>query len=246
MRDDREKERMKPSRSIMRGIPGDAARRMGVHRIIVPTLGFGVLFGLGVGSVLGAVGFVSWGSGTGLIVFSVLGLALYVHYLPKWVYGYFKGARGEEVVAGELSRLPGEWTIFNGVYLPTGKDVDHIAIGPQGIFIIETKYWKGEVSVGNGQILAEGRVVSRSPIVQVRHALRAIAEVAEVDVNALRGVLCFAGHQFAGNPVEVDEILVCSHQDLIKLISSGATVLDAPTIARVVAHLGGLTVIEGL
>ena len=57
---------------------------------------------------------------------------------------WYLGAKGEIVVGQILATLPPEWTSFHA--LPIGKkgsDIDHIVIGPGGIFTINTKHHAG-------------------------------------------------------------------------------------------------------
>ncbi len=234
------------SRATMKGVPGDAARRRGLKRVLVPLLCFGVCFGLGLGVCLGALGVLPAWMSLVILIATLGGLALYCRRQPTLVYGYFKGARGEEMVAGELARLGSEWTVFNGLLLPDGRDIDHVAVGPQGVFVVETKHWRGEVTVEGGQILAEGRPLSKSPITQVRRAMGAVARVAEAPEGALFGVLCFAGAQFSDHSACADEVLVCSYLGLAEAIAARPAVLDAATLAGLVARLGSLTITEGL
>ena len=57
---------------------------------------------------------------------------------------FLKGAKGEEWVARELSFLDSNYTVFNGLRLGSGKyNLDHVIVGPSGIFVVETKNWKG-------------------------------------------------------------------------------------------------------
>ncbi len=237
---------MVQSRATMRGVPGDAARRRGLRRILVPLICFGVAFGLGIGLILGSAGFMPWWGGIVVLLLVGIGFAHYAQKQPTLVYGYFKGARGEEMAAGELSHLPAEWTVFNGVVLPCGKDVDHIAVGPQGVFVVETKHWRGDVAIENGQVIANGRVIQKSPILQVRHAISAVAETLDQPLPSVNGILCFAGHQFSDGAVCADEVLVCSHLSLLSTLTSGPARLDAAAISRCVARLGSLTITEGL
>ena len=237
---------MPRSRATMKGVPGDAARRRGLRRVLVPVACFGVVFGFGVGLAVGGVGALPWWVGVAVLALAFAGFLAYCRRQPTLVYGYFKGARGEEMVAGELAHLPASWTILNGVLLPDGRDVDHVAVGPQGIFVIETKHWSGEVSVAGAQILANGRPLERSPVEQVRRAVNAVARAAEVRPDALHGVLCFAGPQFADAPTHADEVFVCSYLDLVSAISLGPAVLDAAAVARCVARLAALTLTKRL
>lgn len=237
---------MTESRATMRGVPGDAARRRGIRRVLVPLLCFGVFFGFGLGLVAGAVGVLPAWVGAAVLALAFLGLLGYCRRQPALVYGYFKGARGEEMAAAELARLGAEWTVFNGLLLPGGQDIDHVAVGPQGLFVVETKHWSGEVTVEGGEVLANGRPLRRSPVAQVRRAMGAVAEAVGAPEGTLRGVLCFAGTQFAEGPARADEVLVCSHLGLVGALASGPAVFDAAAVARMVARLGALTITEGL
>jgi len=58
---------------------------------------------------------------------------------------WYLGAQGEIEVGRILSRLPPEWRVFHA--LPIGKagaDIDHLVIGPGGIFTINTKHHRGK------------------------------------------------------------------------------------------------------
>lgn len=55
------------------------------------------------------------------------------------------GAVGERIVAETLSKLPAGWHVFHSI--PVGKkdaDVDHVVVGPGGIFTINTKHHAGK------------------------------------------------------------------------------------------------------
>jgi hypothetical protein len=54
---------------------------------------------------------------------------------------WYLGAQGEITVGKMLATLPPDWTVFHAV--PIGKndtDIDHILVGPGGIFTINTKH----------------------------------------------------------------------------------------------------------
>jgi hypothetical protein len=55
-----------------------------------------------------------------------------------------KGIVGEKTVAEYLNQLPEDYFIFNDVKFPGSYgNLDHIVIGPNGIFVIETKNYNG-------------------------------------------------------------------------------------------------------
>jgi hypothetical protein len=80
-----------------------------------------------------------------------LGLLLAALVWFKWNLPKIKGMAGEKQVARILNTLdPNEYILINDLYLPKedGKttQIDHILIGPQGIFVIETKNYKGWIT----------------------------------------------------------------------------------------------------
>lgn|ERR1700722_1581855 len=75
-----------------------------------------------------------------------------------------RGAMAEEQVGGLLDQLPGErWRVIHDATLGRGN-VDHIVIGPPGVFTVETKSHPGPVRVGrvHGAILAQAQAQGRA------------------------------------------------------------------------------------
>ena len=68
------------------------------------------------------------------------------------------GADGEELVAARLAKLPAPWAVVHGV--PIGKgdaDIDHVVVGPGGVFTLNTKYHAGKkVWVGGNTVMVGG------------------------------------------------------------------------------------------
>jgi hypothetical protein len=55
-----------------------------------------------------------------------------------------KGIVGEKTVAKYLNQLPEDYFIFNDVKFPGSYgNLDHVVVGPNGIFVIETKNYEG-------------------------------------------------------------------------------------------------------
>jgi len=87
-----------------------------------------------------------------------------------------RGASGEEQVGGLLEGLAGcGWRVVHDVTLGHGN-VDHILIGPAGVFTIETKSHPGPVRVGR----VHGRTLS-----QAQAQRKAIEQVVGVSVEPL-------------------------------------------------------------
>ncbi|WP_244333652.1 nuclease-related domain-containing protein [Streptomyces seoulensis] len=61
------------------------------------------------------------------------------------VYSWASGLRGEQLTARRLRRLRSHgWLTLHAVQWATGTDIDHIAIGPAGVFAINSKRHPGK------------------------------------------------------------------------------------------------------
>ena len=74
---------------------------------------------------------------------------------------WFVGKRGELAVTEALKSLPGDYILLNDLTLPNGRgNVDHLVIGPNGLFVIETKNYSGYVKCFRDTWYVNGREVS--------------------------------------------------------------------------------------
>lgn len=72
----------------------------------------------------------------------VLGAYSYSSYLT-----WQGGSAGEKAVTEALMALPDTYVLINGVVVPPNRgDIDHILIGPNGFFVIESKNYGGRIS----------------------------------------------------------------------------------------------------
>ncbi len=80
-----------------------------------------------------------------LVLFSLLFLVLF--FLRKFS-NYRSGSQGEHEISKVLSSaLNDDYHLINDVALPDAfGNIDHIVLGPNGIFVIETKNWRGEIT----------------------------------------------------------------------------------------------------
>ena len=68
-----------------------------------------------------------------------------------------EGTIGERGVGWWLGRLPEGWFVFHDVPVGhRGANIDHVVIGPGGVFTVNTKYLFGEIVVYGRSITHEG------------------------------------------------------------------------------------------
>ena len=101
---------------------------------------------LGITLFLVSIGLSSY---TGLALFGILaslGL-LWFSYIQLKSFGRWKrGKRGEKAVTNKLLSLDNTYYLINDVKLPGQQgNIDHVVVGPCGVFAIETKNYSGSV-----------------------------------------------------------------------------------------------------
>lgn len=97
-----------------------------------------------------------------------------------------RGERGERVVAEQLEELRTRgFRCFHDI-VGNGFNIDHVVVGPPGVFVMETKYrsGSGEIEFRNGEgIFVAGREEERDPLKQARGAARAVHDLIQRDAG---------------------------------------------------------------
>ena len=120
---------------------------------------------------------------------SLLTLALAVALVVfAFVWKARKGKRGERMVASRLSWLPKEdYLVINDLLLQSGgysTQIDHVVISVYGIFVIETKFYKGWIFCSENkeywqQNIYRHKYQLRNPVWQNQGHIKAIRRVLE-------------------------------------------------------------------
>jgi len=96
-------------------------------------------------------GLIALGATIALLVFGSKFIEKAIERLGKERLNYWRGGQVEELVSWVLEDLSDDWHIFNGLMLKGGSDIDHVLVGPGGIFVISTKSQRGIFSANNGR-----------------------------------------------------------------------------------------------
>lgn len=213
------------------GVAGEWARVNGTVAGLWP-LFLGV-FAAGVAATL--LFFLGLAVGGTLLVLALAAIIWSLMSGRRHVERYFKGARGEERVAGILASLPETYHVFND-FVAGGTHVDHVVVGPAGVFAIETKYWNGKVTVEDGCVLLDGRLPSRGPLGQVRREAALVkAALAQAGWSGdVTPVLAFAGDNFEAHLAEVHGAVVINSCELRASFATERLVLSPAERDRLV------------
>jgi len=102
-------------------------------------------------------GHLNWGLGVAVFYFvSIKSLEQAGLKLKKRISDADTGAKAEQAVAEALQELPDDYYVFHDLEFP-GFNIDHVVLGPNGIFLVETKSQKGNITQKNDVLLRNGR-----------------------------------------------------------------------------------------
>lgn len=125
------------------------------------------------------------------------GLLLALRGQPQHEVAFRRGALGEAAVAESLERRTADsaTVLLHDRLMPGGHgNIDHLAVAPTGIFVIDAKDWQGQVRVatplfGKSKLLIAGRDCTKL-IDGLDRQVAAVA-MARPERWPVQGVLCF-------------------------------------------------------
>ena len=162
------------------------------------------------------------------------GASLVLGRHPAWlrrVESYFKGARGEERVAGILESLPDAWHVFHD--FAVGRyHVDHVLVGPTGVYAVETKNWRGRVTVERNEMIVDGVLADRAPLVPVSAPPDEAALKAAGWEGDVVPALCLASDTLVDGRQSVGRTTVLNASRVVEWISNRPGILAPNEVAR--------------
>jgi len=187
------------------GSAGARAREVGMVRVTWPILLLALAVGYALGHAIPFPGLAGVTSGFVLVIFVVL-LARFMNRARAQLENYLEGARGEERVSYHLAALPGDFLVFNSLHPGRASghgtgDIDHVVVGPTGVFAVETKSWPGIISIRDNVVLLDGQPGYSDAIAQARASARALTDWVHIHTGLsieVHPVLCFAAGRLSG------------------------------------------------
>ena len=130
--------------------------------------------------------------------------------------GYKQGFEGEKQVTKVLSSLSDDYFLINDVQLVAGKrsNIDHIVLGPTGIFVLETKNHSGKIICYEDSWTAIGQ----NPFTQARvNASRVYKVIKASGIFESKLLWIQAVAVFANKKVELDRRKAPSNVEVLKI-----------------------------
>jgi len=137
-----------------------------------------------------------------------------------------KGVIGEMAVAWRLNKLPEEYKQLHNVILPTTNSttqIDHIVVSPYGIFVVETKNYKGKIYGSENaeywtQYINGRKWQFYNPIQQNRRHIKVLQHLLKGYPNApFYSIIAFSNR--ASVSTQTDSATICRFSDIKSIIT---------------------------
>jgi hypothetical protein len=106
-----------------------------------------------------------------------------------------RGARGERRTARQLRRLARHgWVVFHDLAVPgSGANADHLVIGPGGVFLLDSKNWRGRLALAADGTLWHGNYPLTATLATIGWEASAIADTLAVPAHLIQPVMVVHG-----------------------------------------------------
>ena len=125
-----------------------------------------------------------------------------------------KGMLGEQILGKFLEEhlMPHNYQVIHDLVCRDGDkkfNIDHVVVGPTGVFSIETKYWKKpagpnhQIFYDGKKILVDGRAPDTDPLIQAVAGARTVQAILEGRTGKrfdVKPIVVFLGWYTASNP----------------------------------------------
>ncbi|GAA4162771.1 hypothetical protein GCM10022286_22200 [Gryllotalpicola daejeonensis] len=157
---------------------------------------------------------------------------------------WYTGAIGELAVGRELARLDASegWVVLHAVRVGTrDSDIDHVVIGPAGVFTINTKHHAGQrVSTGRSQIFVSGQAKPyvRNSVFEAERASKRLTDAVGFPVTA-RPILAFVDPKALAGKRELDGVHLTSATGLVRWLTKQPAIWG-PDVSAAVTRAAAL------
>jgi hypothetical protein len=147
------------------------------------------------------------------------------------------GAKGEEKVAARLDRLPEGWHVLHAVPVGSrGADIDHVVMGPAGVFTVNAKHHPdAKVWVGGNTVMVNGH---RQPYVrnsrhEAQRAARLLSAAVDFDVPVMGVIAVVGAHKGFTVKSQPDDVHVTTRKQLARWLEHRRSVLSETQVTAV-------------
>jgi hypothetical protein len=153
---------------------------------------------------------------------------------------WYAAASGEIAVAAALSALPAGWQVFHGLPVGmSGSDVNHLVVGPAGIFTIKTKRPGSRAVRVTGQYMTVGRRQKAYIPVTEWEADRVtdLLRIRMPMIAPVRPVIALVGTRAIRVRKQPRQVWVVAAEHLVTLLTTQPPALTVPEALELAAYI---------
>jgi len=176
------------------------------------------------------------GSTVALVVGVIAALKMAVELAPRQsTTAWRTGADGEVSVGTVLDGLASfGWRALHDRRVPGKRsNIDHLVVGPGGVFTVDAKRYKGRLTVSRGVVRVAGRDVTK--LLDQARGQAAVATAAldpHPAAASVQPVLCFVGTELPRKHTVVGGVHLVTRKGLSRLVAGTQTVLTADEVEQ--------------
>ncbi|WP_244329632.1 nuclease-related domain-containing protein [Streptomyces platensis] len=151
------------------------------------------------------------------------------------VRSWASGLVGERITGRRLAKLGSQWKVLHAVQWASGSDIDHLAVGPTGVFAINSKRHKGKEIWYGDRAITVNRVPTRHIAISQGEAQR-IARVLTRHCGfsvAVKPVIAVVHVAKLTVKNAAPPVLVVEEVDLPRRLAGMSPVLSCDQVARI-------------
>ena len=153
-------------------------------------------------------------------------------------YPWYKGALGEIAVGKILERLGPDWTVLHAVPVGAGtSDIDHVLVGPAGVFTLNTKNHAGQsVWVAGRTLMVSGK--KQRHLYNAGHEAARASKLLTREVSAtvaVTGVVVVVAPKSLTVRERPRDVAVVTERQLLRWLSDRPNVLTPGQISALTA-----------
>ncbi|MEJ3404731.1 nuclease-related domain-containing protein [Rathayibacter sp. YIM 133350] len=173
---------------------------------------------------------------------SPLARVLGLNPLAKDARSWYAGALGELRIGARLEHLGPEWTVLHSVPVGRGEsDIDHIVIGPTGVFTLNTKHHDdAKIWIGERSLMVNGQKTQylRNARSERDGAAKRLAEALGAEVPVYSAIVIVGAKEWTFRQ-QPEGVAVLRESELLRwLRKRRPTSIDAPAVAAAAARPG--------
>lgn len=152
-----------------------------------------------------------------------------------------QGAVAEEEIAELLNLLPDDYVIFSDFLCPFGN-IDHIVVGPTGVFVIETKSHTGRITLSqDGKLMRNSECLEKDFFKQVLDQTFWLKEkVSDQNSKPFINPVVVFSRAFVKVPYTVKTVRVVNKKYLLRHITQNSKKLPMEDVHRISSVLSQL------